>query len=56
MPEMKVHKSGGIVFHPTKEEREIRELKRTLRQEIEDVQKLKLELLHMKEGLQGGEK
>lgn len=56
MPEMRVHKSGGIVFHPTNEEREMRALKHTLKQEIEAVQKLKLEIIQMKNELQGGDK
>lgn len=49
MPEMKMHKSGGIVFVPTKEEKEIRELKNTLKSELEEVRGLKEELISMKE-------
>jgi len=49
MPNMKIHHpSGGIVFVPTKEEKEIRDLKETLRNEIEEVRKLKEELLKMR--------
>jgi ribosomal 50S subunit-associated protein YjgA (DUF615 family) len=47
MPEMNVHKSGGIVFTPTKEEQEILNLKSELRREIEEIQKLKEELRSM---------
>jgi regulator of replication initiation timing len=47
MPQMRLHSSGGIVFVPTKEEREIRDLKKTLRSEIEEVQKLRDELLKL---------
>jgi hypothetical protein len=54
MPHMQVHRSGGIVFVPTKEERELRQLKDSLKQEIEDVRNLKQELLQMKNDLQGG--
>jgi hypothetical protein len=46
---MHIHKSsGGIVFTPTKEEREIIEMKRALKQELENVRKLKEELLQVK--------
>jgi hypothetical protein len=55
MPEMRVHRSGGIVFHPTKEERELRQLKHSLKQELENAQKLTQELIQMKKELQGGE-
>jgi hypothetical protein len=47
MPEMHIHRSGGIVFSPTKEEQEIRNLKDELRKEITEVQKLKEEILSM---------
>jgi hypothetical protein len=54
MPHMHIHReSGGIVFTPTKEEREILEMKRTLKQELEDVRKLKEELLQMKKEMAG---
>lgn len=53
MPHMKVHESGGIIFVPTKQEREVMDLKNTLKQSIEDVQKLKEELLKLTSELRG---
>lgn len=47
MPEMSIHKSGGIVFTPTKEEQELRDLKEQLRKEISEIQKIKEEILAM---------
>jgi ArsR family metal-binding transcriptional regulator len=47
MPEMSIHKSGGIVFTPTKEEQEIRNLKNELRREIEEAKKLTEQLRSM---------
>lgn len=49
MPHMKVHSSGGIVFVPTKEEKELNDLKHSLKAELEEVKELKQELLSMKE-------
>lgn len=51
---MKIHKqSGGIVFVPTKEELEVRELKNTLKNEIDEVKQLKQELLNIKKEMEG---
>jgi len=54
MPEMRVHSSGGIVFVPTKEEREIRNLKQSLKDEIDEARSLKEELLKIKNELKRG--
>jgi len=55
MPHMHIHKaSGGIVFTPTKEECEIIEMKRALKQELENVRKLKEELLQVKKFIGDG--
>lgn len=53
MPKMHIHPSGGIVFTPTREENEIQKLKDTLKREIEEVQKLKQEILLMSDGMRG---
>lgn len=44
MSEMRVHNSGGIVFHRTKEEKEVAAMKRTLRSEIDEMRAIKLEM------------
>lgn len=44
MPEMRVHSSGGIVFYPTKEEKEVLDLRNSLRSELDEVRSMKDEL------------
>ena len=53
MAEMKVHRSGGIVFVPTKEEREIRELRQTLKSEIDEVRSMKQEMIDQLKQMRG---
>lgn len=53
MPEMKVHSSGGLVFVPTKEEKEVRTLKQTLNSEIEKFRDMSKELEEILEKAKG---
>jgi len=53
MPEMKFHESGGIVFVPTKEEKELQNLKKTLRSELDEVRSIKEELIQELKELRG---
>lgn len=44
MPYMDKRPSGGIVFRMTKQEREIHDMKRNLKNQIDEVEKLKHQL------------
>jgi hypothetical protein len=54
MPEMRIHESGGIVFVPTKGELELQNLKRDLKDELEEARKLTKELRGLLDKHKGG--
>lgn len=53
MPEMRVHSSGGIVFYPTKEEKEVLDLKQSLRSELDEVRAMKDDIKRELEMIRG---
>lgn len=53
MAEMRIHNSGGIVFHRTKEEKEVSKMRKELRNEIDEMRSIKEDMRKELERMRG---